>query len=90
MEHAVSFDSLRVPEFSDVIKRFPDSLLPRGNRLLQRLIDQEQQQRERLESLLATLPEGNAQRGRKAFFSKQSKCSVCHRVAERAARSDPT
>lgn len=89
LESADSLLSLAEHEMSDVIKRFPQSTLAQGNRLLDRLKKYEQAKRERLGRLSGNLVNGDASRGKTVFFRESAKCSTCHRVGEQGQRVGP-
>lgn len=86
---ARSFGSLPTYEFSDVIKRYPESLLPRANQLLDRLRQQDAQRAAHLEQLIRQLPTGDAPRGRSVFASEKAKCSACHRIGQEGGKVGP-
>lgn len=89
MEQSRSLLSVPPPELSDIIKSYPEELRERGNLLLERLEQNEQQRLNRLDALLAKLTQGDAARGRTLFLSEKSKCSTCHRVNEEGGRVGP-
>ena len=80
IERADALATLSTSELSDAIKRFPDELLPRANRLLDKLHHQEKVKRKRLETLRDRLAAGDAGRGAQVFRSEKAKCSSCHQV----------
>jgi putative heme-binding domain-containing protein len=75
--------------FSDTIKRFPASALPRANRLLARLQADREAKIARLDALLPLVRQGDPLRGKTLFFSDRAKCSSCHRVGEQGGRIGP-
>lgn len=89
MEQATALTSIATHEFSDIIKRYPASLRPRGNALLDQIRHAHQQRLARLDDLLALLDQGDPQRGRDVFFAEKSKCSACHRIQSQGGRIGP-
>ena len=75
--------------FGNVIKRFPQDLLPAANKILGRIRIAEQAKLTSLDKLLPLIGTGDVSRGEKLFFAKQSKCATCHRVGERGSRIGP-
>jgi len=75
--------------FGNVIKRFPQDLLPAANEILGRIRIAEQAKLTSLDKLLPLIGTGDVSRGEKLFFAKQSKCATCHRVGERGSRIGP-
>ena len=80
IEHTPAIEQMPTNEVSDIIKRFPESLLERGNRLLEKLRRQDEVRLERMETVLSSADSGSAKRGREVFFHEKAKCATCHRV----------
>ena len=76
-------------QFSDIIKSYPQDLLPEANRLLDQMRQAEQAKLARLDSLIAALDDGDAERGRELFASEKSKCATCHRIGEVGGKIGP-
>ena len=89
MEKTRSVLSLPVPEFSDIVKRYPPELRDRANALLDRIEAEEARQVAQVDRLLPLLKTGDAANGRKVFFGKKSKCASCHRIASEGGRIGP-
>ena len=89
METAKSLTSLTVPQFSDIIKRYPRELLPEANELLERIRQEEEAKLTRLDRLLPLLATGDAVRGKDVFFAEKAKCATCHRVGEQGTKVGP-
>ena len=89
MEKARSVLSLPVPEFSDIVKRYPPELRDRANALLDRIEAEEARQVAQVDRLLPLLKTGDAANGRKVFFGKKSKCATCHRVGSEGGKIGP-
>ena len=89
MSAARSFGGVPSHEFSDIIKRYPQELLPRANQLLQRLRDQQQEKLDRVDDYLANADSGDPVRGREVFFSEKAKCATCHRVGSQGGNIGP-
>lgn len=89
LEGSREFVALQPFEFSDVIKRFPQDLLPRANELLDRLEAVQQEKIQRLDNLLPLLESANAERGRELFFAEKTRCATCHRVGEQGKEIGP-
>lgn len=89
LEKTRSFDQLPNTEFSDVIKRFPESFLPQANRLLERLKQLDAERVAAIDRLIPRVGQADAARGRQVFFSEKSKCSSCHRVGEQGGQVGP-
>jgi putative membrane-bound dehydrogenase-like protein len=75
--------------FGNVIKRFPQDLLPAANEMLGRIRIAEQAKLASLDKLLPLIGTGDISRGKKIFFAKKSKCAACHRIGERGSRIGP-
>ena len=75
--------------FGNVIKRFPQDLLPAANEILGRIRIAEQSKLASLDKLLPLIGTGDASRGKELFFAEKSKCAACHRVGERGSRIGP-
>ncbi|MBT5599226.1 MAG: c-type cytochrome [Planctomycetaceae bacterium] len=75
--------------FGNVIKRFPQDLLPAANDILGRIRIAEQAKLARLDKLLPLIGTGDVSLGKKIFFAEKSKCAACHRVGERGSRIGP-
>lgn len=82
LELAASLDSLAEAEVSDIVKRFPRSMLKRGNQLLDRLKKVHQARVARLHRLRDKLNQGDADRGKLVFESDRGKCAGCHRIGQ--------
>ena len=89
MEKARSVLSLPVPEFSDIVKRYPPELRDRANALLDRIEAEEARQVAQVDRLLPLLKTGDSANGRKVFFGKKSKCASCHRVGSEGGKIGP-
>ncbi|MCA9061656.1 MAG: sulfatase-like hydrolase/transferase [Planctomycetaceae bacterium] len=89
LENSRSLNALSSVEVSEVVKRFPEELHDRANRLLDQQKAAEQLKLRRLDLLIGKLNEGDAERGRQLFFSEKSKCSTCHQVGDRGKRVGP-
>lgn len=89
LEDARSFGSLRLTELSEVVKRFPQELHGRSNRLLDSLREKEQMKLQKLDTVAGLLSQASAERGREAFFAEKSKCATCHVVGDRGKRVGP-
>ncbi len=80
---------LSAVQFSDIIKRYPQDLLPKANQLLDRMRQTEQAKLAKLDSLIALLDAGDAERGRNLFASEKSKCATCHRIGDVGGKIGP-
>ncbi|MCA9059135.1 MAG: HEAT repeat domain-containing protein, partial [Planctomycetaceae bacterium] len=89
MENARSLNSLPAVDVSEVVKRFPEELHDRANRLLDQMKLAEQQKLRRLDVLLGQLKDGDAERGRSVFFSEKARCATCHVVGDQGRRVGP-
>lgn len=89
MERARGLKTLAPHRFSDVVKRFPQQVLPQANRLLQRIEQFEEDRIVKVDRLMPLLSAGNAQRGRKLFHSEKSKCATCHRTEKAGSLIGP-
>ena len=86
---AEAFLTITENELSEVIKRYPQEVLPQANKMLARLRAHQQQKLRRLESLRQQVALANAERGKAIFASEKAKCSSCHRVGEQGQRVGP-
>ncbi len=89
VESARALESLAEHELSDVIKKFPHDLLPRANKLIDRIKSLQQQKAESLDQYLVKLDQASIERGRKVFFSEKAKCSTCHKVGKEGENIGP-
>lgn len=89
MRSARGLKSLQVHEFSDVIKRYPQDLLPTANRILGQIKDEESRRVAKLDRLLPLLSNGDPRLGRDLFFAEKSKCSACHQIGKQGTRIGP-
>lgn len=89
LESARALDSLSENELSPVIIRYPKSLLPRANKLLDRLRGLQQQKADSVSRFVALLDKADVDAGRKVFLSEKAKCSTCHRVGKEGKQIGP-
>ncbi|MBL4883117.1 MAG: c-type cytochrome [Planctomycetaceae bacterium] len=81
--------SLPVPEVSDIIKRFPAELRPRGNALLDQVVKNEAAKLARIDQLIPLLDQGNPHKGKELFFAEKSKCATCHQINSEGKQVGP-
>ncbi|MFP6674891.1 MAG: PVC-type heme-binding CxxCH protein [Pirellulaceae bacterium] len=86
---ARSFSALAESDVSDVIKRYSQELLPRGNQLLEKLRQLNEEKRAQLDDLIPAIRSGVPARGKAVFFAEKNKCSTCHRVGDQGGQIGP-
>ena len=68
---------------------FPESLAERAKAFANSLDADRAEQTERLESLLASLPEGDVRRGQAAFNAEKTACISCHAIGFQGGKVGP-
>ena len=76
-------------ELTQVLESFPSTVHEKAAGLLTQLRENMADVRSRLAQYESLTPGGNAQRGRKVFFDKQTACSACHRVGSEGGNVGP-
>ncbi len=81
--------SLRADVMSSTLAEFPRSIQQQGEQLLASLEMDPVRQRARLETLLASLAEGDVRRGQEVFNSNKAACAACHAIGYLGGNSGP-
>lgn len=89
MQVARNLTSLSSPQFSGIIKRYPQALLPKANALLERIRANEEARLIKLDKLMPLVAQGDPNRGEQLFHSEKTKCATCHRVTDRGGKVGP-
>lgn len=89
LEDARSLANLRTDVLEAALEKFPEPIRKRGEELLTTLDVDRAQQKEHLEELLASLEEGDVDRGQAVFRSSKAACSACHRIGYLGGRIGP-
>ena len=89
LENARSLANLRTDVLEAALAKFPEPIRQRGEELLATLDVDRAQQKEHLEELLASLAEGDVDRGQAVFRSSKAACSSCHRIGYLGGRIGP-
>jgi putative membrane-bound dehydrogenase-like protein len=72
--------TLRPESLGKHLAKFPSEMQQKAQPLLSGLNPDAEKQRARIESLLATLPEGDVRRGQLVFNSTKTACASCHQI----------
>ena len=89
LENARSLANLRTDVLEAALEKFPEPIRTRGEDLLETLDVDRAQQKAHLEELLASLEEGDVDRGQAVFRSSKAACSACHRIGYLGGRIGP-
>ncbi len=82
--------SISPTELERLLQRYPPAVQEQGHAMLDALGVDLAAQEERLRHLMAVAgAQGDVERGRGVFFSKQSMCSSCHRIGTEGAMIGP-
>jgi putative heme-binding domain-containing protein len=81
--------SLSSSALTKLLAAYPDDVRAAAKPILARLEAGADEQRKRLADLLPHLIDGDAARGRSAFFSAKAACSACHRAGDEGGRIGP-
>lgn len=72
-----------------IVRRFPADIGRKSGPLFEKLNATDAKQTQRLDEIASQLVEGEAERGRKLFFSNRVACSACHRIAGQGGTIGP-
>lgn len=89
IERRHDLTEIRVDAMAAFVQALPPVLLGRGQAIQAQALATATDDRERLESLAATLPEGNVARGHAVFSGRKSACTTCHAMAFVGGRVGP-
>ncbi len=89
LENARSLANLRTDVLEAALEKFPEPVRTRGEELLATLDVDLAQQKAHLEELMASLEEGDVDRGQAVFRSSKAACSACHRIGYLGGRIGP-
>ena len=89
LENARSLANLRTDVLEAALEKFPEPIRTRGEELLATLDVDLAQQKAHLEELMASLEEGDVDRGQAVFRSSKAACSACHRIGYLGGRIGP-
>ncbi|MGI8982309.1 MAG: PVC-type heme-binding CxxCH protein [Pirellulaceae bacterium] len=81
--------SLSLTQIESLLKPFSEDARSPIQPLLEKLLLAGQEQRQRLEGLLASLDGGNIQAGRDIFVNKRAACTACHRIGSDGGKIGP-
>jgi putative heme-binding domain-containing protein len=81
--------SLQPQALSAVFAKFPASLQPQAEALLAKLSLDTAAQKQRLDTIVAELPEGDLRRGSEVFNSAKAACVVCHSMGFLGSKFGP-
>jgi putative heme-binding domain-containing protein len=81
--------SLQPQALGAVFAKFPASLQPQAEALLAKLNLDTAAQKQRLDTIIAELPEGDLHRGREVFNSAKAACVVCHSMGSLGSNFGP-
>ena len=80
LENTRSLANLRTDTLEAAFAKFPEPIQKKGEKLLASLDVDRGQQKAHLEELLASLGEGDIDRGQAVFRSTKAACTSCHRI----------
>ena len=80
---------LRADLITQLLKKYPESVQTEGHKLQRLLNASLEEQTAMLETMLATLPEGDMRRGHEVFMSKKAACNACHKLGYGGGRLGP-
>ena len=89
LANARGLSNLRADTIESAFAKFPESIQTKGGELLALLDIDRAQQKAHLEDLLASLDDGDVQRGQAVFRSTKAACSSCHRIGYLGGRIGP-
>lgn len=89
LENTRSLANLRTDTLEAAFAKFPESVQKKGEKLLASLDVDRGQQKAHLEELLASLEEGDIDRGQAVFRSSKAACTSCHRIGYLGGRIGP-
>lgn len=80
---------LRADLITQLLKKYPEPVQTEGHKLQRLLNASLEEQTAMLETMLATLPEGDMRRGHEVFMSKKAACNACHKLGYGGGRLGP-
>ena len=80
---------LRADLITQLLKKYPEPVQTEGQKLQRLLNASLEEQTAMLETMLATLPEGDMRRGHEVFMSKKAACNSCHKLGYGGGRLGP-
>ena len=80
---------LRADLIGQLLKKYPERVQAEGQKLQRLLNASLEEQTAMLETMLATLPEGDMRRGHEVFMSKKAACNACHKLGYGGGRLGP-
>jgi putative heme-binding domain-containing protein len=80
---------LRADLIAQLLKKYPEPVQTAGQQLQRLLNASLEEQTAMLETMLATLPEGDLRRGHEIFMSKKAACNACHKLGYGGGRLGP-
>jgi len=89
LENTHSLANLRTDTLETAFAKFPAPIQKKGEKLLASLDVDRGQQKAHLEELLASLGEGDIDRGQVVFRSSKAACTSCHRIGYLGGRIGP-
>ncbi|HYG73674.1 MAG TPA: PVC-type heme-binding CxxCH protein [Planctomycetota bacterium] len=81
--------SIPAAELARIFKKFPEDVQRAAEALKKNAGEDAEEIGARIQSLMSTLGEGNAQRGRDVFFGQKALCSTCHALDGKGERIGP-
>ena len=80
---------LRADLITQLLNKYPEPVRAEGHKLQRLLNTSLEEQTAMLETMLATLPEGDMRRGHEVFMSKKAACNACHKLGYGGGRLGP-
>jgi putative membrane-bound dehydrogenase-like protein len=81
---SISSDRLRA-----TFAHYPSEVQEAAHKLTERLAPDDRERAEKMQSIVASLDGGKAERGEELFFASRAACAACHRVGTKGERIGP-
>lgn len=72
-----------------VLQGYPPSVRGKAASLLEKMVENDREKAQRIQSFLARKEDASIEKGRELFFGKKSACSTCHKIGERGGDIGP-
>ena len=89
LEQSKSLASISADDVERVMKKFPAEIFTAAKALREKSGGGDAEVKSRVDELVKTLGNGDAQRGRDVFFGKKALCFTCHFLQEKGVRVGP-
>ncbi|MCO8123106.1 HEAT repeat domain-containing protein [Stieleria sp. TO1_6] len=89
LERSPARSALDLETLKRILKNYPSSVQQHAGKLYTLIESETAEQSAELQSVLASLPAGNARRGQEVFHSAKAACSACHAIGYLGGRVGP-